>query len=428
MIRSRPLAFAVTLWLAGIPAQAQSNPLGSTLNGLWADPSLPKRVVVFVPTPGAREAELPIGRVVIKPASDTPGRMIVVSVASAMCTYSVNPSNGTQDLGTHDFEVMFRPAVKAGRRMTWRLAAGQSPCPPFAEFVRLDKPQVEAPVLAIEACDRLAADPWDATRPASVAGVESIYSNTGANPLSACQEAAAQLPENGRIIFQLARVLDFAAFQLTPGYSDIPDAEASRLYQRATLMGHAAAMTALGVKMLYWGPLDSRREHADATAAAGLFRKAAEAGHVGGMFQLARLNSKGDGIPQDLPKSIDLFRRAAKGSAQAGGLKLKYIMRALAAAYKSSSELPDIEVVDWFTQAATAKDEDAVSFMVWLHREGRGVPRDAAEAQRWRHTIRPPISAEERARRKAEYDGRCRNKAPRGGDIEWCMFMRGWEN
>ena len=118
----------------------------------------------------------------------------------------------------------------------------------------------------------------------------------------------------------------------------------------------------------------------------------------------------------------------AKGSAQAGGLKLKYIMRALAAAYKSSSELPDIEVVDWFTQAATAKDEDAVSFMVWLHREGRGVPRDAAEAQRWRHTIRPPISAEERARRKAEYDGRCRNKAPRGGDIEWCMFMRGWEN
>jgi TPR repeat protein len=89
-----------------------------------------------------------------------------------------------------------------------------------------------------DACDRLAASPYDKARPAGIQGVpfEQVDAHAA---IEACRVALAGRPDDVRLAFQLARALqkDGGAEALT---------EAARLYRLAADQGHATAQTNLG--------------------------------------------------------------------------------------------------------------------------------------------------------------------------------------
>ena len=434
MHRIKLCSLAALVTLASLPAQAQRTAF-SDLNGLWLDPSLPDRVMVFSPSPDSREIDLPFGRAVLEPSPDKRPGIFTAVASGVQCTYAVNPSDGTMNYDIRGYHWLFHPNVKVGRRMTWQLLAGQAPCPQIVQLVRLDASFPEIHEEATEECDRLTADPWDTTRPVGVAGVHYIGLVKAASPLSACQDAVDLRPGDGRRIYQLARVLVMAARAYI--VSPVLRSEAIRLYRGAANAGHAAAKTAVAVEMLY-DEYSKKRTGIDAAHAANLLREAAEAGHIEGMSRLARLLREGHGVAQDLKGSVDWYRRAVEAAiAEKGfenstrgsgrGVWVQSILTDLAATYRLSAESPDQEVIEWFRSLAIRKIPPGVEFMEWVYREGRGAPRDPVEADRWLHIIHPPVSVEERARRSQEYSSRCRSKVPRGGDIEWCMFMKHWK-
>lgn len=182
MIRIALSMLAALVAFASLPVQAQRTPF-SDLNGLWLDPSAQDRVMVFSPSVGAREIELPIGRIVLRSASDKRAGRFTVAASGALCTYAVNPSDGTMNYKLPGLNWLFRPDVTVGRRMTWQRLEGPAPCPQFVELVRVDASLPEAYQAAPEECDRLAADPWDTTKPIGFAGIDIIGQVKGANPL-----------------------------------------------------------------------------------------------------------------------------------------------------------------------------------------------------------------------------------------------------
>lgn len=254
-----------------------------------------------------------------------------------------------------------------------------------------------------------------------------------------CQDAVDIGPGDGRRIYQLARVLKAAERAQVDRNGRVLGSEAIRLYRDAAAAGHAGAKTAVAVDMLYT-IYRTKRTNADVAHAAKLLREAAEAGDIESMHRLARLLREGHGVAQDLKGSIDWYRRAVvAATAEKGfeyssrtsgrGIWVQAILSDLGETYRLSAESPDQEVIDWFRSLAgrEIRHRQGVEFMEWIYREGRGAPRDSVEADRWLHIINPPVSAEERARRSAEYKSKCLDNVPRQGNIEWCRFMRGWK-
>lgn len=436
MIRIALSMLVALVAFASLPVQAQRTPF-SGFNGLWLDPLLPDRVMVFSPSPGAREIELPIGRIVLRPAPDKHEGEFTMAVSGVLCTYAVNPSDGTMSYKLSGHHRLFRPNVTVGRRMTWQILEGAAPCQHLVQLVRVDAHLSETHHAWAEECDRLAADPWDTTRPVGIAGVDFMSQVEGANPLAACQNAVDLTPGDARRIYQLARVLVEAERAQVGRNGRLLGLEANRLYRDAAAAGHAGAKTAVAVDMLYtiYG---TKRTNADVAHAAKLLREAAEAGDIEGMHRLARLLREGHGVAQDPKGSIDWYRRAVVAAtaekgfeyssrASGRGIWVQAILSDLGETYRLGAESPDQEVIDWFRSLAGRKIRQGVEFMEWIYREGRGAPRDSAEADRWLHIINPPVSAEERARRSAEYKSKCVDNVPRQGNIEWCRFMRGWK-
>jgi TPR repeat protein len=100
-----------------------------------------------------------------------------------------------------------------------------------------------------------------------------------------------------RAAFLAAQILD-------QGRAGPPDADrAKALYLRAAQAGITPAQTALGKLLL---------EQGDTTTAATWFAQAAEQDQPAAQFNLARLKSLGDGVPQDMQAARVLYLRAAQ--------------------------------------------------------------------------------------------------------------------
>jgi serine/threonine protein kinase len=175
-------------------------------------------------------------------------------------------------------------------------------------------------------CDRLAAHPFDMTRPAGVFGIR-LDQIDAAQAVPACRVALAILPNDARVAFQLGRAVDKA------GDGD----EAVRLYRKAAEGGSTAALNNLGL-MLVRG-VGIAKDEAEAVR---WYRKAADAGYAPGMNNLGIMYQTGSGVRKD-----------------------------------------EVEAVHWYRQAADSGFPDAMFNLGVMYATGRGVEKDTAEAIRW---------------------------------------------
>lgn len=220
-----------------------------------------------------------------------------------------------------------------------------------------------------------------------------------------------------------------AQYMIGVMYSDgegvpIDMATAMEWFSKAARLGHAAAMYELAK-----GYLEGNGLPRDDKKGLKLLRRAARSGSAAAQMQLAVMYENGDRLPADLGKAFDWYRKAAaSGSSEA--------QMVLARAHLEGGRLPadSVEAFMWAVRAAEAGDEkahalaigildehrDDLPAKIWnqakaLYRQGRydlaatawlylahrgvveaqtslaeayasghGVPRNGAEARRWR--------------------------------------------
>lgn len=178
--------------------------------------------------------------------------------------------------------------------------------------------------------------------------------------------------------------------------------EGSALLQQAAEEGSPLAMTAWG-ELLLAGAL----VHKDVAQSARWFQRAAEGGDVSGMSFLAQAYDRGWGVPADPAKALVWWGRAAEGGdpksmthVAAALLKKgpsrderaaeRWLRRAIAAGdseallvFASSFSESEEQTTDLFRRAAEAGHEQAMRGYAKRLAEGKGVPQDAAAAERW---------------------------------------------
>jgi len=278
-----------------------------------------------------------------------------IAVGGVECFYLINQSSGP-------------------KRLTWELKTGHDGCP---KSVQMEQQPVSGHVRdygsPIEACDSLASHPDDETRPLGTSGT---WGKPPVHVIAECQDAVAARPDDARMAFQLGRVME----SLVPGWRGplVSNVAAVRLYRRAAEAGHLGAMQALG-QMYEHG----RGVPTNLTAAVVWYRRAAEAGHVGAMLDLGRMHESGRGVPMNVEETLGRYRRAAEaGNSQA--------MVTLGEIYEAGRVVARSDEVasGWYLRALEAQrlsDKEQVKLkraLAAMYREGRGLHQDNAEANR----------------------------------------------
>jgi TPR repeat protein len=195
----------------------------------------------------------------------------------------------------------------------------------------------------LAACDQVAANPFDNTRPVGLPGVgfAKIVPETA---ISACEEAATAAPDDVRMAMQLGRAymaakdFDAARVQFIKAYQQgnaqaaanlaylyekgqgVPrdDAEAVRLSKIAADQGNAQGQNGLGF-LLQQG----RGGPKDDVEAARLFKLAADQGYPPAQNNLGRLYLTGrGGLPKDDREAVRLFKLAADQGSDSGQANL----------------------------------------------------------------------------------------------------------
>ena len=191
----------------------------------------------------------------------------------------------------------------------------------------------------VTACDTLAADSDDPTKPADVAGVKAPGDIDHAQAIPACEAAHAAAPSEPRIAFELGRAYASA------GRND----DAARLYREAADAGEAVAQYELAmdyydgrgvpadpqeaIKLLeassaqgngfakYWlgtEKVNGTNIPADYPDALKLFQEAADFGAPEALTELGKMYYRGQSVPVDYVKALDYFRSAALKNAASG--------------------------------------------------------------------------------------------------------------
>jgi TPR repeat protein len=195
----------------------------------------------------------------------------------------------------------------------------------------------------LAACDQVAANPFDNTRPAGVPGV-GFAKIVPEAAISACEEAATAAPDDARMAMQLGRAymaaknLDAARVQFTRAYQQgnaqaaanlallyekgqgVPrdDAEAVRLSKIAADQGNAQGQNGLGFLFTQGrgGPKNDME-------AARLFKLSADQGYPPAQNNLGRLYLTGrGGLPKDDREAVRLFKLAADQGSDSGQANL----------------------------------------------------------------------------------------------------------
>lgn len=204
-------------------------------------------------------------------------------------------------------------------------------------------------------CDRLAADPSDPDKPADVKGIADVAPSDIATAIKYCTVAA---KSSRRAMYQLGRA--YAANRQLP--------EAIAAWRKAADKGSTSAMVELGV--LYGTGDGVARDEAQARK---LFERAAEAGNLRGVSNLAALG--GGGTAADPARSRELLGRAAETNAEA-----QYQL-GMMLAEGSGGQKDDAAARALFEKAAGPNHPAALEWMGAFATEGRGGPKDASAAK-----------------------------------------------
>jgi TPR repeat protein/uncharacterized caspase-like protein len=240
------------------------------------------------------------------------------------------------------------------------------PATPATSVASLETGRVasdEAMKALVAECDRLAASPYDARRPAGVAGVEEEVIDAG-RAVPACRAAIAVSPNDPRLELQLGLALTKAGGA---------DAEVLTLFQKAADAGYTPAVTDLG--MMY---VRGKGVSKDAAAAVSWFRKAADAGYAPAMTDLGRMYQRGDGVSKDAAAAMSWFRKAADAGYAPGLYQMGLVYQLGWGVPKDASE-----AARWYRKAADAGEESGMAVLGVMYKKGDGVPKDEAEAESW---------------------------------------------
>jgi TPR repeat protein len=291
----------------------------------------------------------------------------------------------------------------------------------------------EATTPAENTCNRLAASPLDTTRPPGVPGVAYNDLDAGA-AVPACRDAQRDRPNDPRLAFQLARVLDKSGNvteamtfykQAAEAGSAVAMNNLGQIYQRSTggtkdyaasrawleksaQAGFPLAMISLGMMHANgWGgakDLAEARRWFEKGAASGnavgftqianlylngsgvakdyalaraYYEKGMVAGDAGGAFGLALLYQNGWGVPKDYEQARNLYRKAADAG-DVGG------MRGMGIIYHFGLGVPKdfVQAAQWYQKAAQGGELVAMNNLAALYLNGWGVPQRYDEARR----------------------------------------------
>ncbi len=274
---------------------------------------------------------------------------------------------------------------------------------PACAFSTLARARMQAlePVVAIvpeTECDRLAADPTDPMKLASVKGVTYEDLQTAA-ARAACEKAVKDYPQEPRLMSQYSRSLykneelpasyEWARKAADLGYSDAATTigimyetgkgapqngtEASLWYRKAVDAGNPTAMAYLGG--LYDAGNGVKQDFAEAMA---WYRKGADAGNDYAMNGIGYLYQKGLGVPQDYAQAMAWYQKAvAQDNASAMNRigELHYYGYGVAQDYR--------QALDWYRKAADRGDTEATYSIGTLYGAALGVDQDYAQAMTW---------------------------------------------
>ncbi|WP_342152856.1 caspase family protein [Methylorubrum sp. SB2] len=204
----------------------------------------------------------------------------------------------------------------------------------------------------VKRCDELAAGTDDPDRPKSVTGVKLGRIEASA-AIEACRAAASAYPNLRRLDYQLGRVYDRAE----------RSKEAFAAYDRAAKAGSVSAMNNLAT--LYEYGQGVKRSQ---TEAFRLYRQAGEGGNVVALANAARMLEYGNGIPKDEAQAVALYKRAVAGGDVASISKL--VPHYSTGAYGFPKDLR--QGFDLFRQAADKGDPVAMATMATLIDNGFG--------------------------------------------------------
>lgn len=212
----------------------------------------------------------------------------------------------------------------------------------------------------VVACDAVAADPDDATRPEGVAGV-ALTALDVARAVEACGRAHDRFAEHPRTAYNYGRA-EMAQGGFDPAIS---------AFAVAADAGHPLA--ALTLAELYSGGVLPDRSTADAVP---YYETAAEAGFVQAQMVLGRLFSDGaPGVETDPAASARWFRAAAASGEPEAAFEMGW-------AFENGIGVPQdpITAARWYTRAQAAGHTGAINNLGWLYANGTGVPRDEERA------------------------------------------------
>ena len=116
----------------------------------------------------------------------------------------------------------------------------------------------------------------------------------------------------------------------------------------------------------------------DLVKAVEWYRKAAEQGYADAQYSLAEMYDKGEGVPKDSVKAVEWFRKAAEQGDAAAQSRLGSI-------YGGGLGVPKnlAKAVEWERKAAEQGHALAQFSLGWMYQDGEGVPKDEIEALAW---------------------------------------------
>ncbi|WP_425328721.1 tetratricopeptide repeat protein [Rhodopseudomonas palustris] len=203
-------------------------------------------------------------------------------------------------------------------------------------------------------CDRIAADPADPDKPASVKGVAEIAAGDVETAIKYCRTAAAG---SRRAMYALGRA--YAANR--------QPADALAAFRKAAAKGSTSAMVELGVAYATGAGVAK-----DEAQARQLFATAAEAGNPRGISNLAAL---GGSASSDPAKTRALLAKGAETNAEA-----QYQLGLLLAEGVGGPK-DEAQARALFEKAAAQGHPGALERMGAFAQAGRGGPQDSAAAK-----------------------------------------------
>ncbi len=231
-----------------------------------------------------------------------------------------------------------------------------SPSEPLA--ARKEPPDAEHTT----ACDAASADKLDSLKPKGVPGV-GLASINPVIAVPACEAAVAASPDDARVRYQLGRAYVAAK----------DPAKAREAFERAA-SGDPEALDAMGylnASGIGMAP--------DSDQSIAWYRKAVDAGSLGGLIDLGIALNSGHGIPKDSAMAFALWERAVeRGSTDAMDL-----LGQLLVVGAEGVERNPVRASVLFQRAAEAGNAKAAEALGKMYEDGNGVDKDLSQAMAW---------------------------------------------